>query len=954
MKNKSIIYIICLSLMILISIGCVSANDSLDNTTGDSDDSSEILRDNYDINMKTIENGTVSGGVDLVDYHDFETHAEFTYNLSNNVTIKSAHLYANVYSGSAQPTYAANAVIKLNNNVLFVEELVCDSGSTDGTTYLINNHTIKVYSDYEMYYNVTNTLKNLGTNSFKFELDTSKVENYSFDGRIKLLALVLVYDDGDSDIIHYWINSGQTFSRTTLNTTFNTEVVENENNEVILRNIILSSGEAIYRFNNEILIGDAISGSYYKYHEWDVSDIFVPNCDSVVNYTAGISAFGPSIKNVLSLLTVKECYANISKIVGEYTSGNGACYAGVNNTITASISVLEEDNYIIELLADDEVVAIIETILTNNITKVSLVDPTIRPINETTVIGGENKEVEYKINVYKDQVLYGSNSTTLPILYNGYLGKDLSYPGGGLEFNFNKLINGDVNVIINGSYLSAAAANGTDIFNLNLPENANFVNGLLYISYNWDKTPLSENGGFPLFNVTFNNINIDNRIVGKYRDQSNLGVYGKYGYGVIIYDVSDLIKNGSNDLVLRKVAGMTAVYPATLITMHNITNSNVLKYISIGDGADLLSFTTGNVAMRSVNSTNMFNINKLNINKALWYVFASGAGENKTDLIFNGKVYSNVWNGTDNKNSQYFTADVSDIINPINNVIFVAKGSTILALQQMMVITVNSKINTNLTGLDIVMNCSADKSYSAILTDSNGVPLVDEDVSILLNGQTLNLKTDENGKVTLSLKNLKVGSYIIKVTYAGSEKYNSSEITNRIVVKSLAKLIGNKNIFMYFTANSYYKVRVIGDNGKPGEGVFVYFKVNGNSYKKSTNKYGWASLKITLKPNKYTITAKHKNLKVSNKITVKPVLTAKNISKKKSKVIKFSAKLVNSVGKAAKGKKITFKFKSKTYKVKTNSKGVATLKIKNLKIGKYKIYTIYGKSNIKNIIKIRK
>ena len=45
----------------------------------------------------------------------------------------------------------------------------------------------------------------------------------------------------------------------------------------------------------------------------------------------------------------------------------------------------------------------------------------------------------------------------------------------------------------------------------------------------------------------------------------------------------------------------------------------------------------------------------------------------------------------------------------------------------------------------------------------------------------------------------------------------------------------------------------------------------------------------------------------------------------------------------------------KKYKVKTNKKGVATLKLKlKLKVGKYTIKTSYGKSTIKNKIKIRK
>lgn len=91
-----------------------------------------------------------------------------------------------------------------------------------------------------------------------------------------------------------------------------------------------------------------------------------------------------------------------------------------------------------------------------------------------------------------------------------------------------------------------------------------------------------------------------------------------------------------------------------------------------------------------------------------------------------------------------------------------------------------------------------------------------------------------------------------------------------------------------------------------------------------------------------------------NKITIKPVLITKNLFVKKTKKIKFTAKLVNSKGKIVKNKKITFKINHKTYKIKTNSKGIAILKLKNLKLGKYKIYSIYSKSKIKNTITIKK
>ena len=85
---------------------------------------------------------------------------------------------------------------------------------------------------------------------------------------------------------------------------------------------------------------------------------------------------------------------------------------------------------------------------------------------------------------------------------------------------------------------------------------------------------------------------------------------------------------------------------------------------------------------------------------------------------------------------------------------------------------------------------------------------------------------------------------------------------------------------------------------------------------------------------------------------VKPTVITKNITKKKANTIKFTAKLVNSKGTILKYKYIKFKFKSKTYKRKTNSKGIATLSLKHLKKGKYAIYSTYGKLTVKNTIKV--
>ena len=167
---------------------------------------------------------------------------------------------------------------------------------------------------------------------------------------------------------------------------------------------------------------------------------------------------------------------------------------------------------------------------------------------------------------------------------------------------------------------------------------------------------------------------------------------------------------------------------------------------------------------------------------------------------------------------------------------------------------------------------------------------------------------------------------------------------------------------MDFLDGTWYKVRAIGDDGKPvGEGEFVQISVHTVSYSCKTDKNGYAKLKINLNPGKYTIIAEYKNTTVKNKLVVKQTfkLVKKTVSVKKGKKLVLQAKLKWSNGKAIKGKVIKIKFKGKTYKAKTNSKGIAKVTIKTkitkkLKKGKkyaysatYQYNTVKGKVYVK-------
>ena len=94
-----------------------------------------------------------------------------------------------------------------------------------------------------------------------------------------------------------------------------------------------------------------------------------------------------------------------------------------------------------------------------------------------------------------------------------------------------------------------------------------------------------------------------------------------------------------------------------------------------------------------------------------------------------------------------------------------------------------------------------------------------------------------------------------------------------------------------------------------------------------------------------------KTVKVTvNKQATKAVFKAKTFKVKATKKVSFTLK--DASGKAIKGKKITFKVGKKTYTAKTNAKGVATVKVKLTKKGKYTVTAKFaGDSTYKAITK---
>lgn len=231
--------------------------------------------------------------------------------------------------------------------------------------------------------------------------------------------------------------------------------------------------------------------------------------------------------------------------------------------------------------------------------------------------------------------------------------------------------------------------------------------------------------------------------------------------------------------------------------------------------------------------------------------------------------------------------------------------------------------------------------YKATFYDASGNPLKNTKVIFEVDdNKDYEATTDGNGVALLTVL-ISNGNH--KIAALNPETINIS--TANIKVFDVIK--GGKNINMYYDNGNTYKVRIFDNDGNPVKaGQKVTFKLNNKKYTRTTDKNGYAKFKITAKPGYYYITAQYKDFIVSNIVHVKDVIKANTGSLGKGLTPKTKVK-IKFLGKNKKNKLIKVKFNKKTYKAKTNKKGIAVFKLKTpKKLGKYKLVASYKKSKV--------
>ena len=256
---------------------------------------------------------------------------------------------------------------------------------------------------------------------------------------------------------------------------------------------------------------------------------------------------------------------------------------------------------------------------------------------------------------------------------------------------------------------------------------------------------------------------------------------------------------------------------------------------------------------------------------------------------------------------------------------------------------------------DLSVDYAKGKYFSVKVVTTDGHAVAGTSVGFTINGKTINATTDSGGIAELEIVEVP-GTYVITTVY------NNQTYENNVTVKLDSKNCKAvaENIAVDYASGSHFTVKVVSSDGKVAvAGESVIFIFNGDAITAKTDNKGIAKIKITQTPGTYTIKTVFNGKTYTNKVTVKQVLkTSKVTVKKTAKKFTLKAKLKIN-GKLVKGKLITFKFNGKTYKAKTNSKGIAqkTLNknvIKKLKKGKkYTVKVTYLKDTIKTTVKVK-
>ena len=300
------------------------------------------------------------------------------------------------------------------------------------------------------------------------------------------------------------------------------------------------------------------------------------------------------------------------------------------------------------------------------------------------------------------------------------------------------------------------------------------------------------------------------------------------------------------------------------------------------------------------------------------------ANENTTDLHQSMETYDNNVINTD------LEVDDNNIIQPN---------------------TTDVKSDVSIDIHDFEMYYKNGTKLSGKLLDNNSNPIINQTVSININGMSYNKITDSNGTFGMNI-NLDPNVYNFTVAYNGSDIYNPALKNAKVTILSV---IESNDLVKYYRNESQYYATFLDEKGNPiANNTAVTFNINGVFYTQYTNENGTAKLNINLNPGNYIITAIHPDgLQTGNNVFVNKTLITYDISQpcNKTGTATFTAEVLDGQGRPLSNASVTFLIAGKVLTKITDEKGIAFINIKAYP-GVYTITTTYNGYSVGKTLEI--
>lgn len=166
-----------------------------------------------------------------------------------------------------------------------------------------------------------------------------------------------------------------------------------------------------------------------------------------------------------------------------------------------------------------------------------------------------------------------------------------------------------------------------------------------------------------------------------------------------------------------------------------------------------------------------------------------------------------------------------------------------------------NRLSSSLSADDITVFYAQYGILTAYLKDSNGNPIENEEVTLVVNAKSMSLKTDSNGTVNydLSLFKLPAGSYNASISFDFTTRYFASSTSVHITVIKLPTILIVPDVYCTYGDGTSLVATLKDINGNPLKWQQVFFKFNSRPIDQGTDDMGRASIVINIVPGTYDI-----------------------------------------------------------------------------------------------------